>query len=151
MDTSPLAKARQQGFRLLSLRARSEREMRDRLARNHGARVTDDVIRQFKEEGLLDDNNYARERARQLAVNHLEGDLAIEADLRKRGIERAGAAEAIAAAREELSEAEAIRKLIAKKQATLTAPPDRIWKGKTGRYLMSKGFPAGLILELLNE
>ena len=151
MEASSLEKARLQSFRLLSLRARSEKELRDRLSKNHGRDVADDVIRQLQEAGYLNDETFARERARQLAVGHLKGNRAIEADLLRKGIDRAVIAGAIQVAREELSEPEAIRKLLKRKRDGLSSPPDHPWREKTKRYLLSKGFPMGLIFEMLNE
>ena len=150
MDLSPLEKGRQQAFRLLSFRARSEKELRDRLTEKHGGKVAEDVTRQMKEEGFQNDETFARDRARQLALNHLEGNRAIEVDLGRKGIDRSVITGAIQAVREEFSEPEAIRKLI-EKRGPPSAPSDRSWKEKTGRYLLSKGFPTGLIFEILNE
>lgn len=151
METSPLEKARRQAFRLLSLRARSEKELRDRLSENHGRNATDDVIEQLREAGYLHDGNFARERARQLAVGQLKGNRAIEADLLQKGVDRTVIAEAIQAVREELSEPDAVRKLLEKKRSGLSSPPDLPWREKMRRYLLSKGFPAGLIFEILNK
>jgi len=149
VERSPLEKARLQAFRLLSLRSRGERELRDRLSENHGPDVIDHVIRQLQEQGYLNDEDFARERARRLAMDHLKGDRAIEADLLRKGVERTVIAGAIQAAREELSDPEAIRKLIEKRRSG--SVPDRLRRDKMGRYLLSKGFPAGLIFEILNE
>lgn len=151
METSPHLQARRQAFRLLSLRARSEKEIRDRLAQKHGPRIAEEVIRQFRTEGFVDDNAFARERARQLAVNHLAGNRAIETDLLQKGIERSIAAAAIATAREELSEADAVKILIEKKRPRQMSLPDRKWKERTARFLMARGFPTGLIYEGLND
>ena len=150
MEISPLEKARRQAFRLLSLRARSEKEIRDRLTTNHGGKIAAEVIRQLHADGLLNDEAFARERARQLAIGRLEGNRAIEVDLLRKGIDRSMIVGAIQAAREELSEPEAIRKLLTKRGQTPTSP-DRFWMQKTGRYLLSKGFSTGLIFEVLNE
>jgi regulatory protein len=150
VDLSPLEKARQQAFRLLSFRARSEQEIRDRLTENHGGEVAADVTRQLKEEGFLHDETFARDRVRQLAVNKLEGNRAIADDLRRKGIDQNIIDGAIEVVREELSEPEAIRMLL-QKRGLPAALPDRSWKEKTGRYLQSKGFPTGLIFEILNK
>jgi regulatory protein len=150
VDLSPLEKGRQQAFRLLSFRARSEQEIRDRLTENHGGKTAEDVIQQLKEGGFLHDETFARDRARQLAVNKLEGNRSIADDLRRKGIDQNIIDGAIEAVREELSEPEAIRMLL-KKRGLPAALPDRSWKEKTGRYLQSKGFPTGLIFEILNK
>jgi regulatory protein len=150
VDLSPLEKARQQAFRLLSFRARSEQEIRDRLKEKHGNEIAADVTRQLQEEGFLNDQTFARDRARQLAVNKLEGNRAIADDLRRKGIDLNIIDGAIEAVREELSEPEAIRQLL-KKRGFPAALPDRSWKEKTGRFLQSKGYPTGLIFEILNK
>lgn len=150
MDLSPLEKARQQAFRLLSFRARSEQEIRNRLTENHGGNVAADVTRQLQEEGFLNDETFARDRSRQLAINKLEGNRAIADDLRRKGLDQDIINRAIEAVREELSEPEAIRMLL-QKRGCPEGSPDRAWKEKTGRYLMSKGFPTGLIFQILNE
>jgi regulatory protein len=150
VDLSPLEKGRQQAFRLLYFRARSEQELRDRLTENHGGKVAEEVTRQLKEEGFLNDKDFARDRVRQLAVNKLEGNRAITADLSRKGIDQTIIDGAIETVREELSEPEAIRKLL-EKRGRPAEPPDRSWKEKTGRYLQSKGFPTGLIFEILNK
>jgi len=150
VEISPLEKARRQAFRLLSLRARSEKEIRDRLTTKHSGEIAAEVIRQLQDEGFLNDEAFARERARQLAVGRLEGNRAIEADLLRKGIDRSIITGAIQAAREELSEPEAIRKLLLKREHP-SLPQDRSWMQKTGRYLLSKGFSTGLIFEVLNE
>lgn len=150
MDLSPLEKGRQQAFRLLSFRARSEKELRDRLTENHGGEVAAEVTRQMKEEGFLHDETFARDRARQLAVNKLEGNRAIAADLSRKGLDQTIIDGVIATVRGELSEPEAIRRIL-EKRGRPAAPSDRSWKEKTGRYLQSKGFPTGLIYEILNK
>jgi len=150
VEITPLEKARRQAFRLLSLRARSEKEIRNRLTVNHGGTIADELIRQLREEGFLNDEAFARERARYLAVSRLEGNRAIEADLLRKGIDRSMITGAIQAAREELSEPEAIRRLL-KKRGQPPVPSDRFRTQKTGRYLLSKGFSTGLIFDVLNE
>jgi regulatory protein len=117
----------------------------------HGTAVAEEVIRQFNDEGLIDDVAFARERAWQLAVSRLAGNRVIEADLGKRGIDRSVAAQAIAAVREELSEGDALHRLLEKKKAALSGGHDRSWRDKTGRYLLAKGFPANLIYEILKD
>lgn len=124
--------------------------MRDRLTQNHGGEIADKVMRQLQDEGFLNDEAFARERARQLTVSRLEGNRAIEADLLRKGIDRSLIAGAIQAARNELTEPEAIRKLLTKRGYPPSSP-DRSWTQKTGRYLLSKGFSTGLIFEILSE
>ncbi len=96
--------------------------------------------------GYLNDGNYARQRARDLAVNRLAGDRRIAFDLRERGISEELCREAIAEVRGELSEEEAVDRILGKySKESAIAGMDVREKAKWMRRLMGKGFPTGLI------
>jgi len=143
-------KAQNRAFRLLALRPRSEKELRDRLLQNYNRDTTDHVIQKCKNDGYLNDKKFALARTRQLALYRLQGNRVIERDLSGKGLDRGIIVEAIQMIRRELSEGEAIKKLITKKQQGRSVL-DRHEKGKMGRYLLSKGFAAELIFEILNQ
>ncbi len=105
MKDEPLRKkAEQKAYRLLALRAHSEKELRAKLRGGGFAEpVVEAVIEKCRELGYLNDGNYARQRARDLAVNRLAGDRRIAFDLRERGISEELCRQAIAEVRGELS------------------------------------------------
>jgi regulatory protein len=150
MGASAAEKAQNHAFRLLTRRPRSEKELRDRLRQNYPDDITDQVIQNCKNNGYLNDNIFALERTRQLALHGLKGNRAIAMDLSRKGLDQTAIANALQTIRRELSEGEAIKKLIAKKQKDGTAS-DRHEREKMGRYLLSKGFTAGLVFEILNQ
>ena len=151
MDADPRQKARQKAYRLLALRSHSEAELRAKLREGGFAEpVIDAALTRCRELGYLDDGKFARQRARELAANRLQGDRRIALDLRGKGIPEELCREAIAAAREEIPAEEALGRLLgrAAKEAA-DGPPDERSKGKILRRLMGKGFPPGLILKAL--
>ena len=150
MEDDPLLeRARESAFRFLSVRARSRKELRARLKEkgfdNH---VVNRVLDYLLERGYLDDASFARQWARNLAVNRLLGNRRIEMSLREKGIPAELIGEAIAGAREDISERKAIGRLIAKKgnSRKVTDPKEL---RRLGRNLVGRGFPPGLVFEIL--
>lgn len=154
MNDEPLWKrAEKRAYRLLTLRAHSEKELQTKLRGGGFAEpVVDGVIEKCRALGYLNDGNYARQRARDLAVNRLAGDRRIAFDLRERGISEELSRQAIAEVRGELSEGEAIDRFLSKniKGMAISVMGDRE-KARWVRRLMGKGFPTGLIFRKLNR
>jgi regulatory protein len=150
-DDLLFAKAEKKAYRLLALRAHSEKELHEKLRRGGFAEeVIGRVTQRCRELGYLNDRNYARQRVRELALHRLAGNRRIAVDLQERGISQELSREMIGEIREEISEEEAIGRLIQKrmKGTAVTAMDDR-QRAKLARSLTGKGFPAGLIFELL--
>ena len=146
-------RAEAKAFRLLTLRAHSEKELRAKLRAGGFADVViERVIRRCRELGYLNDEAFARQRARVLAVSRLAGDRRIAFDLRERGIDAGLSAQVIADVRGELDEEEAAKRLLRKKirGRPVAALNDRE-KAGLARSLMGKGFPTGLILKILKK
>jgi regulatory protein len=83
-DVAP--KAMDQALRLLTFRARSEREMLDRLRqKGFAADVTERTVARLRELGLLNDGMLARDMA-DVRRRGGRGDYRIRQELRKRGL-----------------------------------------------------------------
>ncbi|MBU0651937.1 MAG: RecX family transcriptional regulator [Proteobacteria bacterium] len=146
-------RAEGKAFRLLTLRAHSKKELRAKL-REGGfpAPVIEQVVRRCRELGYLNDEAFARQRARVLAVSRLAGDRRIALDLRERGIDAGLSARVIAEVRGELGEEEAAKRLLRKKiRGRPVAALTEREKAGLARSLMGKGFPTGLILRILKK
>src|SRR5512138_1206235 len=116
MNADPQASAQKKAYRLLALRGHSEAELRDKLRKGgFSDAVIAPVLLRCRELGYLDDGKFARQRARELAVNRLLGDRRIALDLRGKGIPEELCREAIAAAREEITAEQALGRLIGRR------------------------------------
>ena len=146
-------KAKQKAFRLLSVRGRSIKELQSKLKeKGFEEPVVEKVIARLIELKYLDDESFAGKCARNLAVNRLYGNKKIEASLLEKGINREIARQSVAQVREEISETEAINRLIKKKvKDKNTAGLNEREKRRLAQNLMGKGFPAGLIFEVLGR
>jgi regulatory protein len=147
-----LERALQKAYRLLSLRARSEQELRQKLIlRGFEKDTVDAAVARLYEQGYLSDENFARQWARHLAFDKLLGDRKIAASLAEKGIDRNAAQRAIREARREMGEAEAMRKLLEKKRRPGGAAMDEKLRRRIFRSLLAKGFPTGLIYEVMKS
>jgi regulatory protein len=143
-----LEAAEQRAYRLLSMRPHSAKELAKKLRdRGFPEAVIKEALEKLHDLKYLNDESFALQWARNLAVNKLWGNHKISAGLKEKGITKDLAASAIAAARRELSEDEAIEILIRKKAGRTEAKArQRIFTS-----LMRRGFPAGLILSKLDK
>ena len=125
--------------------------MREKLGKGgFTAQVIAGVIEKCREFGYLNDEKFARQRARELAVNRLAGNRRIALDLSERGISEELCRQAIADVRAEISEEDAVERLFRKKaRGRAVAVMDDREKARLARSLMGKGFPAGLIFRKL--
>jgi regulatory protein len=152
MNQDPLReKAEKKAYRLLALRAHSEKELSEKLRKGgFSAPVVSGVIEKCQELGYLNDGNFARQRARELAVNRLAGNRRIALDLIERGISEEFCRQAISEVRAEISEEDAVDRLLRKKAKGIAAAGmGNREKMRLARSLMGKGFPAGLIIRKL--
>ncbi|MDO8723012.1 MAG: regulatory protein RecX [Syntrophales bacterium] len=144
-----LERARESAFRFLAVRARSRQELRVKLKeKGFGSHVVDRALDYLLEQGYLDDASFARQWARNLAANRLLGDRRIGMSLREKGIPAELIEEAIAGAREEISEREAIGKLIAKKGNCRKVNTLKELR-RLERRLAGRGFSPGLVFDIL--
>ena len=144
-------KAEKKAYRLRALRAHSEKELCEKLRKGgFTAPVVARVIEKCQAFGYLNDGNFARQRARELAVNRLAGNRRIALDLRERGISEELCRQAISEVRAEISEEDAMERLFRKKaKGIAVAGMGSREKTRLARSLMGKGFPTGLIFRKL--
>jgi Uncharacterized protein conserved in bacteria len=125
-------KAKQKAFRLLTVRARSKLELRTSLKeKGFEEDIVERTMARLIDLGYLDDQSFATQYARDLAVNRLCGNKKIEAALLTKGIDRALIEQSIAQARDEISERETI-KMIIKKRTKGKKITGLDWKEKGG-------------------
>jgi regulatory protein len=151
-EASPQERAKQRAFRLLAMRARSEKELRTKLREKGFAEsVVEEVSARLRELNYLDDESFARQWARNLAVNKLLGNRRIEASLVEKGIPQPLIRQVLTEVREELTEQKAVTLLIRKKLDSGARKIDDREKRRLAQNLMGKGFPPGMIFDILNR
>ena len=148
MKALDLEAAKQKAYRLLSLRPHSARELEKKLLeKGFPKTIVKEALEKLHELKYLNDASFAGSRAHQLAAGKLWGNRKITACLREKGVDDRLIDDAIASARRELSEEEAIALWLKKKASK--GQPDRKEKQKIFQSLMGRGFPPGLILKIL--
>jgi regulatory protein len=154
-DSPPLARAKDLALRYLASRARTEAQVRARLARADLAGEADAVVAWLVRFGYLDDGAYARARARALVAPGRLGPRLAERRLLAAGIGRAAAREEIAAALEAAGgggEAEAaLCRALAERRArtaNLSALDDRA-RRRLARFLLGRGFSGSAVARTL--
>jgi len=151
-EVPPQEKAKQRAFRLLAMRPRSEKELRAKLKeKGFDESVVEEVAARLRELNYLDDESFARQRARNLAVNKLLGNRRIEASLMEKGIPQPLIRQVLSEVRKELAEREAVILLIRKKVDNGAGKMDDRERRRLAQSLMGKGFPPGLVFDILNR
>jgi len=151
-DNEGLARAKQVCWRLLARRDHGEEELARKLTKKgFPGEVVTGTIDYFRELGYLNDRAFAAAQARRLARGKGYGDRRLRAFLRERGIPESLAGEAVAAVRQEWTEAQAVASLIEKKKQHRPIKGDPQGKQRLFRYLLGRGFPPGLICEQINR
>lgn len=114
--------ARERALRLLSARWRSREELRRRLlALGYGTEDVGRTLEELEDLGLVDDERFARELARDRGSRRLAGDRAILAALRERGVAREVAEAALDEAGSESARARELARRKARAVAGLPA------------------------------
>lgn len=152
-DYLDLDHARQKAYRLLALRPHSSKEIERKLrAKGFSATIIKEALEKLHDLKYLDDVSFASQWARHLAVNKLWGNKKIINGLQAKGIPADEITDAIAVARAEMPEEEAVGLLIKKKAAGKKSGRDDIKeKKRIFQSLLGRGFPAGLILAKLGK
>ncbi|HXF56523.1 MAG TPA: RecX family transcriptional regulator [Actinomycetota bacterium] len=131
--------AKERALKLLSARWRTGEELRRRLlALGYGPEEVSRALEELRGLGLVDDERFARELARDRGGRRLVGDQAILAALRERGVAREVAEAALEEAGEEGARARELARRRARSLAGL--PPQDAFRKLYG-LLVRRGFP----------
>lgn len=158
-DAPPLSRAKALALRLLASRARTEAQLRARLAKAELAGEADEVMTWLRGLGYLDDAAYARARARALVAPGRLGPRLAEKRLRAAGIAGAAARAAISAAIADAAgdggDGEggeiALCRALAERRArgvALDALDDRA-RRRLARFLLGRGFAGPVVARVL--
>ena len=142
----PLAMSR--ALNVLGYRARSARELRERLLRADYLRETvNEVISRLEELGYLNDEEFARELARSEARKY--GPRRIYGDLRRAGIEEEAAREVVEEEFAGRSEHAAAREAAQRRYNTVEGSDAQV--RRVYGFLMRRGYSASICAEVARE
>jgi len=138
-------------LRLLSLKPRTEKELRDSLKkRGASEEKIEEIITHLSELGYIDDNLYAEVFSRFGARERKWGRFRLLLEMKKRGIAEEVAEKAVSRYFSEEEKEEDVLKRALEKRLRMTGPPKDIAQFKRlYDYLARKGFPSNLILSVL--
>ena len=132
-----LERARDYSLRLLSYRPRSEKEVREKLAR-HGfpPDTVEETIARLRDQRLLDEGAFARFWKEARETSSPRSKRLIELELRRKGIDPGLAREAVG----DLEDEESALRAATKKARSLKGLDDEAFRKKMLSHLQSRGF-----------
>jgi len=143
-----LDKAKNSAYRLISYRPRSVAEVWRHLERKgYDVNLIDAAIEQLQAVNLLDDLAFARYWVEQREVFKPRSKVALQQELRQKGVSR----DVITAALTDLDETAAARRAAKKKVRLWANLPEALFRQKLGGFLQRRGFRYDIIKEITNE
>lgn len=147
-DEDAFSRAKERAMRYLSYRPRSVDEVRRNLMRKDvDEELIERVIAYLREYNYLNDRDFANYWVEQRDTFKPRGRLALQQELRQKGVSRAIIDEAV----QEIDEADAARRAADKRARRWTHLPYEEFRTKLGRYLQRRGFRYGIIRTTVEE
>ncbi len=134
------AKAKKDAFRLLSFRARSTAELRERLLRKkYSSEITEEVILFCSKQGLLDDEKFAKLYALSRIQSRPTGKKMIQFALRSKGV-APGVVNCALDSIEDFDEKQIALESALRRHRRMTGLPQNISKARIYGFLKRRGF-----------
>lgn len=151
-DRGEFSRAKSYAFRLLKIRPRSQRELLLRLKqKNFSADVIDKLLEELKEDGKINDVDFARLWVNERIKKPL-GAARLIFELKQKGIDKEIIKSVIGSIKKEYPEREIIGKLIKAKFAKfLNKPLDDRLRRKIHAFLAYRGFSTELISDAIEK
>ncbi len=142
-------RGKEQALRFLRFRARTEKEVREKLKKSgFDEGVTQQIIEFLKEYGFVNDEQFARQMIESQRQKY--GKNRIIQELSRKGISEEFIQKGIAELDDEEEYEKALRLAQKKKEEIRDADPRKAY-GKVGRYLIQKGYDYELTVKVLNK
>jgi regulatory protein len=151
-DSEKIDLARERILKLLSVRARSSGELRDRLIREgHDAESVDGALNRLERVGLVNDCEFARNYVRSLMVRKPSGKAGLLFRLRKYKVDATIARDAIEEAYSDSSEEELARDILDDRYPGLERLEYEVAARRIASLLKRRGFGPPAISSVLEE
>lgn len=140
-------------YRYLGIRNRSEKEIRDYLAKKQApSEIAERIIRQLYEYKLLNDEAFARAWVRSRARSRPRGKRLLEMELKQKGIEKDLIKKVLEEEGEELpDELTQAKSLIKKRIEKLQGAPRQEIYNKVGAFLARRGYGWDVIKRAIDD
>ena len=144
--------AKDKAFRLLAVRARSEKEIRDRLKQSSYTPPTIEwTIAELKRIGLLNDYEFAQMYSRSRMAIHPVGSFLLRRELGNKGVAEADIEAGIAEAYQETNETDVARRLAAQRKQRYMNLDEKKAKKRVSDFLLRRGFGWDIVNEILDD
>lgn len=145
------SKAKAYAMRLLAIKARTTRELAERLrAKGYGEEVVQLVLESFKAKRLIDDPAYAKDFVEH-RLERGEGPGKIKAELFRRGIEEATVSEMLRQGRAGYDELASARQQAQRHRERLRGLPREARKRRVAHFLQRRGFSPGVVYQIIGR
>ncbi len=151
MDADNLIKAKFSALEYLASRARTEKEVRDRLqGKGFEAHIAEAVVERFLELGYLNDENFAKQYASGRVRNKGHGPRRIQQELRRKGVASEYIQQAIECTAEEVSPYDVALPIAEKRWARLAKEPNPMKRRKKLQdFLIRRGYTFDTIRQIV--
>jgi len=145
-------KAKNYAYRLLGFRARSEKELKSKIsAKGYSRKITDRVVNDLSDEGLIDDKKFAADWIRTRLEYNPRSLSAIKYELLARGIDEDIAEKQLGDIALDFDEKEIVRGLIKKRMSIVAGLDKQKAKQRLYNFLKRRGFSSEIILKTLSD
>ena len=135
------SKLKERAIRLLSIRPRSEKELKEKLRqKGAGVRLIEEVVRELKEKYLLDDEKFAYSWAESRMLNKPMGKFLLKRELKGKGVKAEIIERVIAENYQKEDELELAKKLLQRKARRFKDTDDLKTKKRMTDFLLRRGF-----------
>lgn len=141
------SKCLDKAYRFLSFRARSEREMREKLLEKFNQEIVEEVIARLKEINYLNDQDFACMWVR--SRSSARGKKMLRIELLKKGIEK-DIIDKVLEVVDDQSELETALKLVKSKEKYRTLTKNEAYK-KVASFLMRRGYSYEIVKKVIEE
>jgi regulatory protein len=148
----PIQRAEAYAQRLIRYSPRSENELNRRLKeKGYTEEIIDSIINSFKNQGLIDDERFARLWARMRSQQAPRSSVFIKRELLLKGVDKDIVNRALDNAKKDFNDEAIARELFQKRLRLLKNIPKHKARQRLYSYLKRRGFPDQIIFKLLDE
>ena len=145
-------KAKEKSFRLLSVRARSRKELVDRLKMAKFSQpVIDSVLEDLEKLNLINDSDFAKIYARSRMVTRPAGEFLLRQELKQKGVSEKDVESGVEEAYREKSEQTLARELAVKRKKRLASVEETKAKKRMSDFLLRRGFSWDIVKDIIEN